>query len=36
MVNNLQYQCVSELILSREQSIRVGKSLKLRGLVIGG
>ena len=32
MLNNLQYQCVSELILSRERSIRVGISLKLRGL----
>ena len=32
MINNLQYQCVSSVILSPKRSIRVGKSLKLRGL----
>jgi hypothetical protein len=34
MLNNLQYQCVSGLILSRGRSIQAAKSLKLRGLGI--
>jgi hypothetical protein len=36
MLNNLQYQCVSGLILSRGRSIQAAKSLKLRGLRAGG